>query len=505
MDELQAKTMPALDWHGIWPGYVSHDEEGLYFPQDLPTGIRLAVQQAECSEPVMARQKRWEAGNIHYPSLIKEGDRYRLWYCCFADPEDPWVQAGHVPGKVPGLWCYAESGDGFHWERPELGRVEYAGSKDNNILFVCDQVGSSYGYMNVMRDPNGSAEERYKAIGITGKFEVDGRPASRAEVMELRAKREAAGDAGEIGANITSQVVVTAGVSADGYSWTHLPEPIMAPPFLLDTQNILTYDADSGKYVIYLRSGRERRRAVSRYEADTFRGPWDNHLMVLTAEPDDPPDWDIYAPGYCRHPHGPHLMFFSPYRRASDLVDVYLATSYDGQLWYRPERKPIIPVSERYGSLYPTPELVELDQDRWGVLTLACPHPHNRSSDHPHEYIWATWKRDRLVAWEADDWAEFALSEQLCAGQQLKINFKTLLPGAFVEVEIVDGSLPNRTGAELVPALAGFSFADCDRMAGDELAAVVSWRGKSDLSALKGRKIHLRFRMARAQLFAVTL
>jgi|TARA_A100001037_G_scaffold280424_1_gene283173 hypothetical protein len=26
----------------------------------------------------------------------------------------------------------------------------------------------------------------------------------------------------------------------------------------------------------------------------------------------------------------------------------------------------------------------------------------------------------------------------------LKLNFKTLLPGAFVEVEIVDGSLPNR-------------------------------------------------------------
>jgi hypothetical protein len=294
-------------------------------------------------------------------------------------------------------------------------------------------------------------------------------------------------------------------VSADGYSWTHLPEPIMAPPFLLDTQNILTYDADSGKYVIYLRSGRQRRRAVSRYEADTFRGPWDNHLMVLTAEPDDPPDWDIYAPGYCRHPHGQHLMFFSPYRRASDLVDVYLSTSHDGQLWYRPERKPIIPVSERYGSLYPTPELVELDQDHWGVLTLACPHPHNRSSNHPHEYIWATWKRDRLVAWETDDWAEFALSEQLCAGQQLKINFKTLLPGAFVEVEIVAGSLPNRTSAALVPALAGFSFADCDRMAGDELEAVVSWRGKSDLSALKGEKIHLRFRMARAQLFAVTL
>ena len=115
------------------------------------------------------------------------------------------------------------------------------------------------------------------------------------------------------------------------------------------------------------------------------------------------------------------------------------------------------------------------------------------------------WKRDRLVAWETDNWAEFALSEQLCAGQQLKLNFKTALPGAFIEVEIVDGSLPNRAGATLVPALEGFSFADCDRLYGDELAAVVSWRGQSDLSALKGQKIHLRFRMARAQLFAISL
>ena len=80
----------------------------------------------------------------------------------------------------------------------------------------------------------------------------------------------------------------------------------------------------------------------------------------------------------------------------------------------------------------------------------------------------------------------------------MKLNFKTLLPGAFVEVEIVDGSLPNRTGATLVPALEGFSFADCDRLSGDELEAVVSWRGQSDLLALRGQKIHLRFRMARA-------
>ena len=505
MSELRPKTLAALDWHGIWPGYVNYDEEGHYFPQDLPTGIRIAVQEAECTDPVMEPQKRWEAKTIHYPCVIREGDRYRMWYCSFADPEDPWVKAGNVPGKVPGLWCYAESTDGFNWERPELGLVEYDGSRANNILFVCDEVGSSYGYMNLMRDPTGPDEERYKAIGITGHFWVDGQPASRAEVMELRAKREAAGDAGEIGANITSQVVVTAGVSANGLRWTHLREPILKPPFLLDTQNILTWDTSIDRYVIYLRSGRERRRAVSRYEAEDFRGPWTNHQMVLTAEPDDPPDWDIYAPCYCRHPHGGHLMFFSPFRRASDLVDVYLSTSHDGQLWYRPERKPIIPASDRYGSLYPTPHLVELSDDRWGLLTLACPHPHNQDSEESHHFIWATWKRDRLVAWETDDWAEFALSEQECAGQQLRLNFKTFLPGAFVQVEIVDGSLPNRSSAERVPPLAGYSFADCDPLSGDHLDRVVSWKGKSDLAALRGKKIHLRFRMARTRLFALTL
>jgi hypothetical protein len=55
----------------------------------------------------------------------------------------------------------------------------------------------------------------------------------------------------------------------------------------------------------------------------------------------------------------------------------------------------------------------------------------------------------------------------------LKLNFKTLLPGAFVEVEIVDGSLPNRASATLVLALEGFSFADCDRLSG------TSWKQSS--------------------------
>lgn len=509
MSELEPITVPVLDWHGLWAGHVNYDAAGNYFPQDVPRGIRLAVQSPECSEPVLSKEKRWEAGSIGHGTLIYEGGRYRLWYWAAADLDDPWVKAGNVPGKRPGVFCCAESRDGFHWERPNLGLVDFAGSKENNILFVSvPTTGHRIGYTNVFLDPRGTAAERYKAIGISGRFWVDGRPASREEVKELSLKREAAGDGGVIGVNITHNVVITGGVSPDGLRWTHLPEPVMETPWLLDTQNILTYDRDIGKYVIYLRSGMKRRRAVSRYEAEEFRGPWTNHQMVLTVEPGDPPSWDIYAPGYCRHPHGAHLMFFSAFDRASGLLSLHLATSYDGQLWHRPARTPIIPADDRCGRFYAAPGLVPIGDEKWGLLVLACPGPHDRSSwttERPNEYVWAIWKRDRLVAWQADDWAEFATTEHECAGQQLKLNVKTRQPGAFVKAEIVDGDLPNRGSAALVPPLEGYSFADCDPLSGDHLDGVVTWKGKSDLARLRGKKIHLRFQMARGSLFAFAM
>ncbi len=515
MSERGPKTTPVLDWHGVWPGYASYDEEGNYFPQDMPRGIRLSVQEAVLTEPVFQLEQRWERSSVHYPAIIREPDRFRLWYLAYPDVDDPWVKAGNIPGKYPILWCYAESSDGYHWERPELGIYSFDGSTANNIMMACGKVGAM-GYMHLMRNPKGPDEERYIAVGIEGEFKIDGRPATQKEYLDLTHKLQAAGDAGSIGERVDRQVVVKAGISPDGLHWTHLEEPILRTPYLLDTQNILAYDDSIGKYVIYLRSGRARRRAVARYEAESFRGPWANHLVVLTAEPDDPPDWSIYAPAYCRHPRGGHLMFFSPFRQAGDLLDVYLAVSHDGQLWARPERKPIIPLTDRYGGLYPTPELVELDRDTWGVMTMGCQHAHNYLAasaedtlrlmkKHPSEFVWATWKRDRLVAIEADDYAEFTMSELECCGGQLQVNFKTHQPGAHIKVEIVDGGIPNRSSAENPPALAGFAFDNCDALSGDNLDGVVSWGGTSDLSALKGKNIHLRFRMARAKLFAVTL
>lgn len=67
-------------------------------------------------------------------SVRIENGQFRMWYTATETglPGDPgrsgpnWQTLLHV--------CYAESSDGIHWKRPQLGLVEFRGSKRNNIL-----------------------------------------------------------------------------------------------------------------------------------------------------------------------------------------------------------------------------------------------------------------------------------------------------------------------------------------------------------------------------------
>ena len=60
--------------------------------------------------------------------------------------------------------CLATSKDGVHWEKPNLGKVEYKGSRDNNIL----PPGSG---IPTLLDPNETdPSRRYKAVADGYKF-----------------------------------------------------------------------------------------------------------------------------------------------------------------------------------------------------------------------------------------------------------------------------------------------------------------------------------------------
>ncbi len=65
------------------------------------------------------------------------------------------------PGRYHYRLCYATSRDGVHWEKPSLGRVEFNGSRSNNILPEDSRAPTFFDANE--KDP----AKRYKAIGQT--------------------------------------------------------------------------------------------------------------------------------------------------------------------------------------------------------------------------------------------------------------------------------------------------------------------------------------------------
>jgi len=52
-------------------------------------------------------------------------------------------------------------------------------------------------------------------------------------------------------------------------------------------------------------------------------------------------------------------------------------------------------------------------------------------------------------------------------------------------------------------AIPGFSLDEADEIVGDEIARTVTWAGRSDVSALAGRPVRLRFALKDADLYAI--
>ena len=107
-----------------------------------------------------------------------------------------------------------------------------------------------------------------------------------------------------------------------------------------------------------------------------------------------------------------------------------------------------------------------------------------------------------LAALEAPEEGRVTLAERECSGQQLRLNYQTQKEGGWIKVELVEP--PVSPPAE-VKAIEGFGLEEADVLRGDEVSAPVTWNGNADLSALKGRTISIRIRMARAKVFSTAM
>ena len=107
---------------------------------------------------------------------------------------------------------------------------------------------------------------------------------------------------------------------------------------------------------------------------------------------------------------------------------------------------------------------------------------------------WARWRPHRLCGVEADGEGRFTIPTVYRVGKELRLNYRCAL-GGWIEVELLP-YIPTMQAGD-ANSLEGLTFAECDRLTGDEEDQIVTWNGSSDISQVGGMAA-IRIRMFQA-------
>ncbi|KKL77578.1 hypothetical protein LCGC14_2033500 [marine sediment metagenome] len=132
--------------------------------------LKIGTVEKSKANPLFVEDKPWEPYYDNgYPDVVYDDKEkiYKCWYDLFTDAPSATgmtleeMQSKKFPDFIGGYaTAYATSKDGIHWEKPELGLVEFKGSKKNNLLWVDGPIG--VGVFRDLHDPDPA--RRYKAV-----------------------------------------------------------------------------------------------------------------------------------------------------------------------------------------------------------------------------------------------------------------------------------------------------------------------------------------------------
>lgn len=437
--------------------------------------VRIRLHSArKTGAKVVQREHPWEAVTLNWFSVMKDPGvvdrqaRYRMWYECY-DVEG-WPTGNDTS------FCYAESRDGVHWTKPQLGLFEFQGSKKNNILFR--QIGPAGAHSRVhgtgvFNDSVAPPEARYKAVSQGLWQGGTGRPHRIAGMF-----------------------------STDGLKWTRYSEPIC--DVFADSQYSGFWDSRLEKYVLYGRVG-GRGRSLGRSVSDDF-SHFSPLKLVLQTDDNDPPNSDLYNPAAMKYPGAAnvYLMFPSLYQHDPDTLDIRLAVSRDGVHWTWPQRDvAFIPLGKPSAfdskTLYMGQGMLEVGEELW-LYYSGSPLTHNGhdlddliEAEQPRAYSRVVIRRDRFVSADSGpDGGYFVTPPLRFAGNILKVNVD-VRPGGSVRVALLD---------ENGKPVLGHSLNDCLPITGDQLAKLVQWRQGGDVTAYAGKPTRLRVELKNASFYA---
>jgi hypothetical protein len=433
---------------------------------DRMDGVEIRMHTPIAREVAFHFDRPWEGDVSWCPVVLKDEDRYRMWYRS--------ESSGDENGNPPHFFtAYAESTDGILWDRPNLGLKTFEGSRENNICIDSDDMKNVAFFIDGRKGV--PEQERYKAVGRWTK----GKP-SRIFGM----------------------------VSGDGVNWRKVEDEalIVAPDEdpQFDSPLSAFWDELTERYMLYIRGwnpsdGRQRIRAIRMttsedfihwtpfeyIEIDNLKG-WPYHLYTNSGHP------YYRAPYYLMFPKRliPDRTFLQdwPYKGQSDVL---LLASRDGLRYRQPAADAFLrPGLDRKNwherSIFIAPQVVPTSE---GEMSMYSIQNYRTDSNHIRRL---SMREDGFVSVYASNRGGALTTHPITfCGETLEVNYSTSGAGA-IRVGLAD---------EKGQAIEGFSSTDSE-LFGDEISRNVQWNGLSDVSALSGRPIRMRFELTEADLFS---
>ena len=176
----------------------------------------------------LGTDRPWEGNACTYTSVFQDGKRFRMYFGSYhyVTTEGKLTEA-HRP-----YTCYAESRDGIHWTRPQLGLVTFEGSKQNNIVLsenTIKDIPVDPGHIAVFKDSNPLCPPgaKYKAI--------------------IRSRQQRG---------------LYALKSPDGLRFSPLSTRLIITDGAFDSENLAFWDSARGEYRAYFRDFRDGIRGI---------------------------------------------------------------------------------------------------------------------------------------------------------------------------------------------------------------------------------------------------
>jgi hypothetical protein len=418
--------------------------------------------------PVVPRDKPWEGwGPYMYGTVMWDEGKLKMWYENIG---------GGYDGKLGHHICYAESADGIHWEKPELGIFEYAGSKKNNIIanLTCHIA-------SIIKVPGaGSAGRKWACYSFGG----------------------------AVGPHVV--------FSKDGIHWGWDAEPKYEKLFSSNDVCNFFYDPYTKCYIVTYKTGTRRHRAVGlAVSEDGFAWSKPLEQAIFCADDLDPDATQIYGMPvfpyqgcYIGQPwiHHSRNYKYGPYsaKRMYEAqegspctMDVQLAWSWNLVNWTRtPDRRPFIALGNRRafdrGQIYTARAPIVMGDELWFYYGGFCTrHDYNKGAK--GEIGLAKLRLDGFCSMRAGSKEGWLISRrELFKTPKVMVNAVTR-PDGCVVAELLDRN--NNV-------LPGFARKDCVPFKGDSVAHALEWKTKSFPADLIEPDKKVRFYLVNADLYS---